>query len=58
MAYKVRVAIRFLKTRFFEMGPRSLLFRAYLSTMQSLYNYEHLLFLGVQWNTSGPISQI
>jgi hypothetical protein len=50
--------MRFLKACFFEMVPGNLLFRAYLSIMQSLYNYEDLLFWEVQWNISGPISEL
>ncbi len=35
-----------LEACFFQMRSRSLLFRAYLGIMQSLYNYEDLLFWG------------
>ncbi len=45
-ANKVREDMCFLKACFFQMKPGSLLFYAYLSIMQSLYNYEDLLFWG------------
>jgi hypothetical protein len=45
-ANKMRKGMCLLKACFFQMKPRSLLFRAYLSIMQSLYNYEDLLFWG------------
>jgi hypothetical protein len=35
----------FLESVLFQMKLRSLFFRAYLGIMQSLYNYEDLLFL-------------
>ena len=41
---EVRKDMCFLKACFFQMKPRSLLFHAHLSIMQSLYNYEDLLF--------------
>jgi hypothetical protein len=43
-ADKMRKGICFLKAYFSQVKPRSLLFHAYLSIMQSLYNYENLLF--------------
>ena len=52
---KVRKDICFMEACFFQMKPRSLLFRAYLGIMQSPYNSENLLFWEVQWNISGPI---